>query len=308
MFIMAKKVTHSDFVEFVEDTFNGEFKVIGRYKKSNIKIEMYHEKCERYFEITPANFKFRRRCSLCHRNNKRTTVSYKEEVFNLVGDEYEVIGEYKTARDDIKMIHHKCGRHIHMTPDSFINSKCRCKFCSGNQRKTNEEHRLEVAEWSNGRLKFIGEYINNKTKTSYKHIECGEVFQATPDSIKRAKVGCPKCSVALRSKNNHYRYNPNLTEEERNARDMFNGEIKKWRTKIFERDDYTCVVCGIRGSSLNAHHILSWDTHIDERFSFDNGITLCESCHREFHKTFGYGNNNNLQLDLFLKRKQDEIS
>lgn len=305
---MAIKVTHSDFVKFVEDTFNGEFKVVGTYVKSNLKIEMYHEKCGRHFEITPANFKYRRRCSLCHRNKKRTTESYKNEVFELVGYEYEVTGEYKSSRDNVEMIHHKCGRRLKMTPDSFINSNCRCKYCSGNQRKTNEEHRLEVMEWSNGRIEFIGEYINSKTKTNYKHVECGEEFQTTPDSIKVSAVGCPKCSITLRSKENHYRYNPNLTEEERMARDMFNGELKKWRTQIFERDDYTCGACGARGAKLNAHHILSCDKYEEERFSLDNGVTFCDDCHKEFHKAFGYGNNNNLQLDLFLKRKQDEIS
>ena len=68
----------------------------------------------------------------------------------------------------------------------------------------------------------------------------------------------------------------------------------EWRKKVFERDEYSCYLCGDnRGGNLNAHHIklfsgiirkekiktyeqameceALWDTR--------NGLTLCESCH-----------------------------
>lgn len=72
--------------------------------------------------------------------------------------------------------------------------------------------------------------------------------------------------------------------------EMSNNDIRKsseytqWRTAVFERDDYTCQRCGVRGGSLNAHHIKPFAGHIDCRFDVDNGVTLCEKCHREVHK------------------------
>ncbi len=39
-------------------------------------------------------------------------------------------------------------------------------------------------------------------------------------------------------------------------------EYKKWRTSVFERDDYTCQECNKIGRELNAHHIHSFSNII----------------------------------------------
>lgn len=59
-----------------------------------------------------------------------------------------------------------------------------------------------------------------------------------------------------------------------------------WREEVFKRDDYTCVLCGIRGGDLNADHIKPFSQFPDLRFDVNNGRTLCVPCHR---KTPTYG-------------------
>lgn len=61
-------------------------------------------------------------------------------------------------------------------------------------------------------------------------------------------------------------------------------EYAEWRTEVFNRDNYTCQSCGIRGGELNAHHVKSFAKHKKLRTVLSNGITLCEPCHRKAHK------------------------
>ncbi len=61
-------------------------------------------------------------------------------------------------------------------------------------------------------------------------------------------------------------------------------EYKLWRTSIFERDSYTCQVCGQHGRDLQAHHIVPVCVNKGLVLNKDNGVTLCVACHRKMPK------------------------
>ena len=70
-------------------------------------------------------------------------------------------------------------------------------------------------------------------------------------------------------------------------------EYKLWRKAVFEKDNYTCIWCGVRGGCgrkviLNADHIKPFALFPELRFAIDNGRTLCIDCHK---KTDTYGVN-----------------
>jgi hypothetical protein len=71
---------------------------------------------------------------------------------------------------------------------------------------------------------------------------------------------------------------------------------REWSFKVKRRDGFTCQKCGKRGGVLHSHHIESWDQNPELRFNIENGITLCEDCHFEFHKKYGKGKNTREQF------------
>lgn len=58
-------------------------------------------------------------------------------------------------------------------------------------------------------------------------------------------------------------------------------EYKEWRKAVFERDDYTCQICGQIGGTLQVDHIKPFSLFPKLRFRISNGRTLCVLCHRE---------------------------
>lgn len=57
--------------------------------------------------------------------------------------------------------------------------------------------------------------------------------------------------------------------------------LKEWRLLVFDRDDYTCQICYIRGVALNADHIVPKYLDLRLTYAVANGRTLCIPCHKE---------------------------
>lgn len=75
------------------------------------------------------------------------------------------------------------------------------------------------------------------------------------------------------------------------------AEYKIWRKSVFERDDYTCVLCKQRGGRLNADHIKPFSIFIELRFDINNGRTLCVDCHKKTETFAGKARNYNMELE-----------
>lgn len=93
-----------------------------------------------------------------------------------------------------------------------------------------------------------------------------------------------------RTREKHPMWKGGISKIDKNIREM--PEYKKWRTEVFQRDNWTCQTCQSRGY-VTAHHIKGFSKILKEYqikttlealecaelWDITNGVTLCEPCH-----------------------------
>lgn len=133
---------------------------------------------------------------------KKTTKIFKKEVYDLVGNEYEVIGEYVTGRTKIKIKHNGCGAVYEVYPHDFLAGnrcpKCRYTRISKKYRKSFKQFKQEVFEQGKGEYTVEPPYVNNKVKMKFTHLTCGTSFMMKPNAFLTGGR-CPKCSLEKRA-------------------------------------------------------------------------------------------------------------
>lgn len=164
------------------------------------------------------------------------------------------------------------------------------------------------------------ERIRNNSRHLHKCEICGKEYRS---GTKKGKIckGCDKNRLAELGRKNltkwnsipehnpwygkprfgeeNPNYNPNKTNEEREKGRIIPG-YKEWVRDVYERDCYTCQLCGDnRGGNLNAHHLDGYHWCEEKRLDISNGITLCDKCHNKFHSIYGFADNTKEQYYEF---------
>ena len=144
--------------KFKREIYNlvgNEYIVKGEYidSSTHVLIEHNYNKCNNHtYLVLPSNFLKGHRCPKCAGCLKKDTEQFKEEVFNLIGEEYEVIGEYINAKEKIDMKHNLCDNVYPVTPDNFLRGR-RCPICNESKGEQKVRYYLE-----NNTIYFIAQY------------------------------------------------------------------------------------------------------------------------------------------------------
>lgn len=136
----------------------------------------------------------------------------------------------------------------------------------------------------------------------YCECECGgnsEAYVSTLVSGNSQSCGCLQKKAARKQglsnngKNNGmygkraWNYDPERSDEQR-KKERKDSKNERWRVAVFLRDNHQCQACGDKkGGNLEAHHLYNWKHHPNKRYDTENGISLCKTCHKEFHAWMG---------------------
>ena len=101
---------------------------------------------------------------------------------------------------------------------------------------------------------------------------CGKEFIPYQNHKLQPTCGSIQCKYEYRKK-----YDTSIQKRVR-IKNRYDGN----RNKAWERDDYTCQLCGSK-ESLVAHHIDGSGTTSTPNHSLDNLVTLCNQCHTSLH-------------------------
>jgi len=200
---MPKRKTTEQFKNEVFELVGNEYMVLGEYIKSDKKIKMKHEKCGHEYYVQPNNFLSGNRCPKCNGKIKKTTEEFKKEVYDLVGDEYKVLGKYKNTNTKIKIKHNKCGHIYEVKPYSFLEGN-RCPECGQElinfkNTKTTEQFKQEVFDLVCNEYSLLGEYTKSSVEIKMKHNKCGNIYEVKPNDFLQGRR-CPICTKKERLK------------------------------------------------------------------------------------------------------------
>lgn len=117
-----------EFKKYVKDITNDEYVVTGdKIDKKTRKINIKHI-CGYEYGIRICMFKKGRRCPICTKTKYKPPEKYKEEFYSVSRNEFELISQYKSSTEKIRVFHKICGEEFSVLPGYFLKDS-RCPIC-----------------------------------------------------------------------------------------------------------------------------------------------------------------------------------
>lgn len=187
---------------------------------------------------------------------------------------------YRCYNKNRKKLPRKIINCQHCKKEILIPEHCTTRFCSKNcwYSVMGEEQK--------------GHIVKESTKKKISKSNSGKV---RTEEVKR------KLSLARKGKHSGDKcvwWKGGISTEDNRLR--HSEEMGLWRLSVYERDKFTCQKCHKIGGQLNPHHIRNFSSTPKLRFVTNNGITLCQKCHRKFHHKYGTRNNSKKQIIEFI--------
>lgn len=300
---MPKRKTHEKFIEEMKIK-QPNIEVLDKYIDSKTKIKCKCKVDNHIWYTRPNDLLQGKGCPKCARRNVANKERKSQEQFieemKVINSSIKVLGTYVKNNTKILVKCKVCNHEWEAIPNSLLKG-CGCPKCYGNIKKNHEKFMIDFKSKSihADNIEILNEYKNARTKIKCKCKICGNEWETQPHNLLNGH-GCLECTIKNNTGENSPRWNPNITQEEREqGRGYY--EYNEFTRKVYERDNYTCQVTGQRGGKLVVHHLYGYNKYKCLRTVVENGITLSKEVHDLFHSIYGKGNNTLEQFEDFLQ-------
>lgn len=131
--IQANTLTNTQFINRVKEKTYNRCTIIEPYINHRTKIKIQCNQCGYIWKILPNNLLSGEGCPRCNLEHQRKLRAkpdafFRQEINELVGDEYTVLTKYKNEYTKIQVRHNICGTIYLATPQMFLQGY-RCPYC-----------------------------------------------------------------------------------------------------------------------------------------------------------------------------------
>ena len=150
-------------------------------------------------------------------------------------------------------------------------------------------------------LEYVGR-DKNRISLWMAKCDCGNI-KTIRSNTRIKSCGClKKIKDNQRFGNKNPNWNSSLSDEDRINNRNIEG-YDNWSLGVKKKYNFTCIVCNDNsGGNLVSHHLESYSHTIDKRVDIKNGVCLCNKCHIDFHKKYGYKKNTREQFFDYLNK------
>lgn len=303
-------------------------------------------KCGNNFSVSYRGFKYghpKQVCDRCGEKNRslkqrKSIKTFIAEVYELVGEEYTVLGEYINNHTEILMRHNcvKCNNNeFLMRPTDFLQGircpKCRHEILSIKATLSHEEFKNKIYLQRKDEYTLLSKYTGSKKYIKVRHNSklCGNYEYEVEAGSLLSGCSCPKCFNLKKKGELSSSWKGGITPLHNHLRSL----ISLWKIESLKSTNYKCLITGI-SESLEVHHLYSFSHILQETMNILNlpirtniseysdkdlksienkclelhykhglGVPLSKNIHALFHHEYGQdGNTTNEDFKEFKER------
>lgn len=244
----------------------------------------------------------------CYANKQTSKRCYK----SLVGQKFGRL----TVLEDVGRTKHgsviwkclcDCGNTVEVITATLQRGHTKSCGCYSREQ-TSEINKVDLTNQKFGYLTVLEDVGRKHHEVLWRCLcKCGAIVEVITSSLRSGNTqscGCYKREriSETRSGENHPNWKGGVTPLNVVIRGC--TRYRTWRRLNFQRDNFICAHCGIRGGKLHAHHIIRFSVIMAENYittleealqcealwNIDNGLTLCKKCHKKLHSSEGLDN------------------